>query len=122
MSKDRTDCDPARAKTHDRAVRRWENEGGTLENGHQQLENTVTGQTGTVEEAHLRVRLIALENVVVALLAGAPECQSDLVREMAAYISPRKGSTPHRMTTEAAHHMLALAERATHYKQDRAGG
>jgi len=50
------------------------------------------------------------------LLAGAPDSQSALVREMAAYISPRPGMTPHRLTVEAARNMLALVERAAHYK------
>ena len=33
-----------------------------------------------------------------------------------AYISPRPGATPHRLTIEAARNMLALVERAAHYK------
>ncbi|MEO8618447.1 MAG: hypothetical protein ABI412_03695 [Sphingomicrobium sp.] len=66
----------------------------------------------------MRIRLITLENVVLALLAGAPESQSDLVLEMADYISPRPGFTPHRMTIEAAGQMRALVDRAAHYKAD----
>jgi len=77
---------------------------------------TVVGDIGNVEAGNLQVRLIALENLFVALLAGAPESQSALVREMAAYISPRPGTTPHRLTVEAASNILAIVERAANYK------
>ena len=113
----------ARCQPHDRAIGRWENEGGSLTGLHQHTSPTVVGEIGDAEDGNLRVRLIALENLVVALLAGAPESQSALVREMAAYISPRPGATPHRLTVEAARNMLALVERAAHYKAlDRDGG
>lgn len=112
---------PARCQVHDRAIGRWENEGGSSNGGssaglHQHPMQTVAGEIGDPEAANLRVRLIALENLIVALLAGAPEGQSTLVREMAEYISPRPGATPHRLTVEAARNMLALVERAAHYK------
>ncbi len=116
MSAEQGECDPARAKIHDRAVGRWENDIGIPAATHEDFQYLPAGETRTVEDDHLRVRLIALENVVVALLAGAPQCQADLVREMAAYISPRPGTTRHSMTIEAAHQMLALAERAERYK------
>ena len=77
---------------------------------------TVAGKIGDAEEVNLAVRLIALENIIVALLADAPESQSERVREMARYISPRTGKTPHRLTIEAARNMLALVERADHYR------
>lgn len=111
------DFDAARAEMHRRAIGRWENEGGSeLGWSHPPAPSTVAGKIGDAEEANIRVRLIALENLVVALLAGASEDQSDLVREMARYISPRPGVTPHRLTIEAAHNMLALVERAAQYK------
>lgn len=108
--------DDARAQVHDRAIGRWENEGGSFTSLHEHQMPTVAGEIGDAEAGNLRVRLIALENLVIALLAGAPEDQSALVREMAAYISPRPGATPHRLTVEAARNMLALIERAAHYK------
>ena len=106
----------ARARVHDRAVGRWENEGGSLTGLDQHRQPTVVGDIGDAEAANLRVRLIALENLVVALLAGAPGSQLDLAREMAAYISPRPGATPHRLTVEAARNMLAVVGRAAHYR------
>lgn len=116
MPTDRPEFNNAMAGAHDRAIRRWENEGGAFTGLHQHQTPTVAGEIGDAEAGNLRVRLIALENLVVALLAGASEGQSELVREMAAYISPRPGATPHRLTIEAARNMLALVERAAHYK------
>lgn len=116
MPTDKTGFDNARAGAHDRAIGRWENEGGAFTGLHQHRTPTVAGEIGDAAGGNLRVRLIALENLVVALLAGGPESQSELVREMAAYISPRPGATPHRLTVEAARNMLALLERAAHYK------
>lgn len=77
---------------------------------------TVAGEIGDAEDGNIRVRLIALENIVVALLVEAPESQFERVREMARYISPRSGKTPHRLTIEAARNVLALVERAALYK------
>ena len=77
---------------------------------------TVAGKIGDAEDGNLVIRLIALENIIVALLADGPESQSQLVRDMASYISPRPGKTPHRLTIEAARNMLALVERAEQYR------
>jgi hypothetical protein len=74
---------------------------------------------GDAEAANIRVRLIAIENVIVALLADAPDDRLGLIREMAQFISPRSGSTPHRLTIEAARNMLAIVERAEHYRKNR---
>ena len=48
------------------------------------------------ELVQLQIRVIALENLLIALLAQASEQQLDLARHMAAHISPRAGATPHR--------------------------
>lgn len=110
------DLNPAQLGAHDGAIGRWENEGGDTAGLHPHGRGSVVGEIGDVEDGNLRVRLIALENIVVALLAGAPDGQFTLVREMADYISPRPGMTPHRLTIEAARNMIALAERAARYK------
>lgn len=116
MSEQDADLDGARTRAHDGAIGRWENEGGADAALHQDRRPTIVGEIGDVEAANLRVRLIALENIIVALLAGASDSQSALVREMARHISPRPGMTPHRLTIEAAHNMVALVDRAAHYK------
>lgn len=107
--------DPARAKTLERAVMRWENEGGARgDRDPDTLHATIVGEVGDAEAVNIRVRLIALENIVVALLASGSQDGPELVREMAKYISPRSDATPHRLTIEAARNMLAIVERAEH--------
>jgi hypothetical protein len=60
----------------------------------------------------LRIRVIALENLVIALLAEASDRQIELAREMAAYISPRPGFSHHPLTIHAAAQMIDLIQRA----------
>ena len=62
------------------------------------------------------MRVIALENLVIALLAEASERQLDRAREVAAYISPRPGFTHHPLTIHAAAQMVDLVERAGHFR------
>jgi len=64
------------------ALSTWDNEGGA------QLEQVDTDELTNAELVHLRCRVIALENVVIALLADGSERQQALIREMATYISP----------------------------------
>jgi hypothetical protein len=68
------------------------------------------------ECAQLRIRIVALENVVIALLAQAPEQQLALAREMATHISPRPGFTAHRLTLHAADEMRSLVVRARRFR------
>ena len=78
-------------------------------------ESTVPALTDA-ELIHLRVRVIALENMVMALLAQASPQQLDLAREMATHILPRQGFTPHPLTIHASHQMVDLLERAGHFR------
>lgn len=64
----------------------------------------------------LRIRVVALENVVITLLAESSDRQLELVREMAAYISPRHGFTQHPLSLHAAAHMVDLVERADRFR------
>jgi hypothetical protein len=68
------------------------------------------------ELVQLRVRVIALENLVIMMLAEGSDRQLQLAREMAAYISPRPGFTHHPLTTQAAAHMVDLVDRAIHFR------
>jgi len=68
------------------------------------------------ECAQLRIRIVALENLVIALLAQAPEQQLALAREMATYISPRAGFTAHRLTLHAADGMRSMVVRARRFR------
>ena len=67
------------------------------------------------ELVQLRIRVIALENLIIALLAEAPDRQLTLARGMANFISPRAGFTPHPITLRAADEMLSLVDRADRY-------
>ncbi len=67
------------------------------------------------ELVQLRIRVIALENLVIALLAEAPDRQLILARGMATYISPRAGFTQHPITLRAADEMLSLVGRSSRY-------
>ena len=103
------------------ALSRWDNEGGARRGGPQN--GMASAKTPPdipnltdAELIQLRVRVIALENIMIMLLAEGSDHQLQLAREMAAYISPRPGFTPHPLTTQAAAHMVDLVERAVHYR------
>ncbi len=99
------------------ALSRWENEGGALEDRTPDdlVDLEVPPLTNT-ELVHLRVRLIAAENLLLALLAEGTQAQTAMAKEMSAYILPRDGHTPHPLTIHAAQQMLQLLERAARFK------
>jgi hypothetical protein len=68
------------------------------------------------ELARLQTRVIALENLVIALLADASDWQLELARQGAAYIRPRPGHTPHPLTINAADQMDHLVQRSTIFR------
>lgn len=109
-----------RSKQLQKAISRWENEGGV--DGDQAPESSKSGEVQTdvnltnAELVQLQIRVIALENLVIALLAAATDQTPDLAREMATYISPTPGSTPHHLTIHAAAQMVHLVERSTLFR------
>ena len=101
------------------ALSRWDNEGGAGPCGPQEGSGEARPEAPDLTNAdlvQLRVRVIALENLILALLAGASDRQLDLAREMVAYISPRPGFAHHPLTTHAANHMIDLVERASKFR------
>ena len=64
------------------------------------------------ELVQLQVRVIALENLVIALLSGAQDYTRSIALALAADISPRDASTPHPLTIHAAELMVHMVERA----------
>jgi hypothetical protein len=103
------------------ALARWENEGGAGPWGRHESLGSGDLQSGAppladVELVQLQIRVIALENLVIAMLAEASDRQLALVREMAAYISPRPGFAPHRLTLHAAAEMISLVDRAVRFR------
>jgi hypothetical protein len=79
-------------------------------------ESAVDTMSVPTELMQLRIRVIALENLVISLLARAPDAQLHEARDMAAYISPRAGHTPHHLTLRAADEMRSLVHRANQFR------
>lgn len=99
------------------ALSRWENEGGAGPHGPLESWSISDRQPevpplNDAELVQLRVRVIALENLMIALLAEASDRQLALAREMAAYICPRPGFTQHPLTIHAAARMIHIVEAA----------
>ena len=110
-----------RSLQRSRALSRWENEGGAVCQPREASDDEELASAPLLtntEVLQLRIRVIALENLMIALLARAPAEQLELVRELAAYISPRPGFTLHPMTIRAANEMLCLLERSGQFRSD----
>ena len=104
-----------------RALSRWDNEGGADAQGARLSTAMGDVETGglklsNVEYAELRTRVIALENIIISLLATASGQQLEQARKMADYISPRPGFTPHPLTIHAAALMNHMVERASRFR------
>lgn len=102
------------------ALARWENEGGTPRPiDRVQPERIAEQKIPALTDAEiiaLRVRVIALENLLIALLATASDTQLELARNMISYISPRPGTTPHFLTIHAGEHMGDLIDRSQKFR------
>ena len=104
-----------------RALSRWDNEGGAEADGPQAAPHAARREPrfpkiGDAELEVLHVRVIALENLVIALLVSASDQELKVAREMASYISPRPGFTHHPLTVHAADHITDLIERAARFR------
>lgn len=115
------DTDPQKEPTQlQRALSRWDTEGGAGPCGPQEaatlIDQIPIPEIGPTELDTLHIRVIALENLVISLLATASDQQLDMAREMAYYISPRPGFTHHLLTTHAAARMIDLIERASRFR------
>jgi hypothetical protein len=121
MTDEKPEC-PDSSEQRRMALSRWDNEGGA---GPRRLQENLTSpdtrpevpDLTNAELVQLRIRVIALENLLIALLANVSDRQLDLAREMAAYISPRPGYTPHSLTIHAASQMVDLIERAGQFRR-----
>lgn len=104
-----------RSQTLQRALARWENEGGSDDCNVPAAPSgsaALAPQLNNAELVQLQIRMIALENLMVALLADASSEQLERVRNIAASIFPRPG-VEHRLTALAAAQMGHLAQRST---------
>jgi hypothetical protein len=97
------------------ALSRWDNEGGARAAPPPDAAADIPELTNA-ELVQLRIRVIALENLVIALLAEGSDRQLAVARAMADYISPRPGFTHHPLTILAASHMRELVDRTVHFQ------
>ena len=105
------------SRQREAALSRWDTEGGAGPDGPQESssrpdETSDVPALTNAELVQLRIRVIALENVIIGLLAKASGEQLDVVLGMAAFISPRLGFTQHPLTIHAATQMRNLVARA----------
>ena len=117
---DRKSDSSERRRLLTRAISRWDNDGGGGDGGCA-LTALVDAQADALpltnaELVQLQIRVIALENLLAVLLVDASDRHLNLAREIAEYISPRPGFTPHRLTIHAAARMTSLIERAGHLR------
>lgn len=117
MRNDKTDP----AQLRQRALSRWDNEGGSISPDPQTYaaadkEPREYPPLTNAELVHLRIRVIALENLVIALMTQASDRQVNIAREMAAFIAPRPGYTQHSLTLKAAEHMTDIMDRAARFE------
>lgn len=98
----------ARARGRAAGLASWEGEGGAA------LPPDDT-PTPALPSELLRQRVIALESLVIALLATASEAQREQALAMADFISPRPGHTAHALTLRAAGRMRSLLDRSRRF-------
>jgi hypothetical protein len=111
--------DSSQAIQRQQALSRWDNEGGAADPTVTPVadkKQIPTPEMSNADLVALHVRVIALENLLISLLATASDQQLELAREMAGYISPRPGFTHHPLTIHAAAHMIDLIERSSRFR------
>lgn len=108
------DSPPDPFEVRRRALARWENEGGAPA-GPARGAEPIPDLTNA-ELVQLRVRVIALESLLIGILADGSERQLQAARNMIDYIAPRPGFTPHPLTVQAANHIAGLVDRAVQFR------
>jgi hypothetical protein len=111
---------PERSRLLNKAISRWDNEGGAGIEGNYPAASvellTDALPLTNAELVQLQIRVIALENMLAVLMADASDRQLKLVREIADCITPQPGFTPHPLTIHAAARMLGFIERSGHLR------
>ena len=105
------------------ALSRWEDEGGALPCGPQEAlaadcEKWDIPPLTDAEIIQLRIRVIALENMVLGLLSTASDHQLTAIEQLAEFISPRADATQHPLTLHAATQMEHFVERARRFREE----
>lgn len=110
-----TEPSPTMSELYHLALLRWENEGGANTSADREMGVEIPDLTNA-ELTHLRVRVIALENLMIAVLAEGSDRQRQMALDMGSVIFPRPGFTQHPLTVQAADHMTDLVHRAEHFR------
>jgi hypothetical protein len=103
---------------HANALARWDDEGGAgaWAPGYIHAEDLNRPRVfPDFELMQLHTRIIALENLVVALLAEGSDNQRRKAHDMAAFISPKQGASPHYLTIQAAVRIRHLVDRGDYF-------
>jgi hypothetical protein len=104
-----------------KAISKWDTDGevsdGGLVHGFAETPQATDLPLTNAELVQLQIRVIALENLLAALLVDASDQQLSLAREIASGITPRPGFTPHRLTLHAAARMTNLIDRSDHIRK-----
>lgn len=101
------------------AIARWETDGGAGHGGSQRdtvlSEEVPIPDLTNAELVQMRIRIIALENIVIALLSSATLAQRQAASDIMGLIVPQSGAHPHPLTLHAATQMERLLGRAEHF-------
>ena len=111
--------DPSAAESAKRqsALSQWDNEGGAIATPARVLPDDLP-ELGNAALVVMRIRLVALENLVVALLSQASARQIAIANAMAAHIAPRDDAAPHPLTKHVMQQMHDLVRRASRLRDD----
>lgn len=107
------DIHPAIVVLKQDALARWDNEGGALSAPVAAGTRDLPVMTNA-ELVSLRIRVIALENILIAVMASGSERQIQAALDMARTISPHPDATQHPVTIRAADHINSIVHRARH--------
>jgi hypothetical protein len=104
-----------------RALSRWDNEGGAGDDG-PQVDTAISRPAPPLERevVALRIRVIALENLAIALLAAGSDGQQQVAQRMVGQLAP-DGAAQQQITTHAAAHMCDLIEHASSIRAEQRG-
>jgi hypothetical protein len=93
------------------ALQRWDGEGGAVVPVPSPTRSEAPA-FADAELVQLRMRVVALEGLVLVLLAQGPASQRAAAARMADHILPRPGRTQHPLTVRAAARIRQLVARA----------
>ncbi len=112
MSISNSNTDEAAFLQYQKALSAWGNEGSA----HPDDAQADIPEMTNAELVHLRIRVIALENLIITLLTEGSDRQLEVALEMATYILPRAGFTQHPLPIKAADQMNDMVSRAKHFR------